>query len=469
MKNIKIINESSAITMYYGYTKYKDIFLNKEKKIDPNIEKNILFIDIGYSKTSFILSKFKYNEFKVEYVLCDDNLGGRNFDELIFNYCIEEFKKKNKYETINVNNKMRYRLIESIKSARIKLTVNTETLILVDVFYNDIDLKIILTRQKFEELIIEYINKFKNILKSILNYSKKNNLNINEIELAGEIMTTPIFQRIIEDNKLKISKGILIDECCSVGAALLGNYIKKTNFPFKHLQNFYPYNYYPIQYNIVYDKKLIKDETILPKGTIIDNNLEIRFDNFNHVKTGKLMLFFPDNEKEEKSKKNNFYKRFDISLDCIFEDFKNELKNNDLKFKIHINDDQSISIGKLYIGDQQIKQDYEILIGDIYIVKTNDRKNFKEKLIQHINLQEKKDKLYNLYIDDKTNLSNIIYSLKNYIETNNINEELDEIKNIEELIKKKDLNQESLNKIKNQIEQIKQKISQKKESSNENQ
>ena len=94
MKNIKIINESSAITMYYGYTKYKDIFLNKEKKIDPNIEKNILFIDIGYSKTSFILSKFKYNEFKVEYVLCDDNLGGRNFDELIFNYCIEEFKKK---------------------------------------------------------------------------------------------------------------------------------------------------------------------------------------------------------------------------------------------------------------------------------------------------------------------------------------------------------------------------------------
>jgi len=181
------------------------------------------------------------------------------------------------------------------------------------------------------------------------------------------------------------------------------------------------------------------------------------------------MLFFPDNEKEEKSKKNNFYYRFDISLDCIFEDFKNELKNNDLKFKIHINDDQSISIGKLYIGDQQIKQDYEILIGDIYIVKTNDRKNFKEKLIQHINLQEKKDKLYNLYIDDKTNLSNIIYSLKNYIETNNINEELDEIKNIEELIKKKDLNQESLNKIKNQIEQIKQKISQKKESSNENQ
>ena len=50
MKDVKIFNESSAITMYYGYTKYKDIFLNKDNKIDKNIEKNILFIDIGLLK-----------------------------------------------------------------------------------------------------------------------------------------------------------------------------------------------------------------------------------------------------------------------------------------------------------------------------------------------------------------------------------------------------------------------------------
>ena len=68
MKDIKIINESSAITMYYGYNKYRDLFLNNENKIDTTIEKNILFIDIGHSKTSFILSNFKYDEFKVEYV-----------------------------------------------------------------------------------------------------------------------------------------------------------------------------------------------------------------------------------------------------------------------------------------------------------------------------------------------------------------------------------------------------------------
>ena len=313
MKNVNLFNESSAITMYYGYTKYKDIFLNKENKIDKNIEKNILFIDIGHAKTSFILSNFKYNEFKVEYVLCDPLFGGRNFDYLISKYCVKEFKKINNFEKIDVNSKMKFRLIESIKAARIKLTVNNEALILVDSFYNDIDLNIILTRKKFEELIIEYINKFKNILKLIIDYVKKKKLNLNEIEIAGEIMRTPIFQKIIEDNKLKISKGILIDECCSVGASLLGNYIKKKNFPLIHLKNFYHHNYYPIEYTILYDKKTIKDDIILPKGTIKDNNIEIKFVNFNEAQTGILVLFYPDNEKEEKSK-NNFYLQYKTLL-----------------------------------------------------------------------------------------------------------------------------------------------------------
>ena len=62
MKNIKIFDESLAITMYYGYTKYNEIFIGKQKE---DIVKNVLFIDIGHSKTSFILSIFKYNEFKV--------------------------------------------------------------------------------------------------------------------------------------------------------------------------------------------------------------------------------------------------------------------------------------------------------------------------------------------------------------------------------------------------------------------
>ena len=49
-------------------------------------------------------------------------------------------------------------------------------------------------------------------------------------------MSTPIIQQVIEKNSYKISKTILIDECTSIGAALLGNFYNG-NFPIKYLKN----------------------------------------------------------------------------------------------------------------------------------------------------------------------------------------------------------------------------------------
>ena len=62
-QKINIINETTAITFYYGYNKYKDFF-----KSNKNNVKNVIFVDSGNSKTTFFLSQFKFNEFKVLYV-----------------------------------------------------------------------------------------------------------------------------------------------------------------------------------------------------------------------------------------------------------------------------------------------------------------------------------------------------------------------------------------------------------------
>ena len=241
MKNIKVYNESSAITMYYGYTKYRDLFV-REKKIDPTIEKYILFIDIGHSKTSFILSYFKYNIFEVKYVECIPNIGGRNFDELIYNYCINEFKKKKKLNDIKISPKMRYRLLEQITKKRNQLTVNNEILITVESFYvgNNIeeDLEIIISRETFEKLIENLIKEIIKILDNLI--KKNNNKKIDYVEIAGELMRTPILQNLIKKQyNLTISKTILIDECMSVGSSLLDYFFRnKENFPIVKLNHF---------------------------------------------------------------------------------------------------------------------------------------------------------------------------------------------------------------------------------------
>ena len=104
-------------------------------------------------------------------------------------------------------------------------------------------------------------------------------INIDCVEIAGQLMYTPILQEIVEKNGLKISKSILIDECTSTGAALLRSFFEG-DFPLKtKLKNFYHYNYYDLKYEIKYDNNNIKEDIIIKKGTIEDKEYIIPFEN----------------------------------------------------------------------------------------------------------------------------------------------------------------------------------------------
>ena len=236
MKDVNIINESTAITIYYGYTRYKDIFIT-QKKINQSIKKHVIFIDIGHSKTSFIYSTFNYSEFKVIKVKVLPNIGGRNFDYKLLDECKKYFKTNqeipnNDTKFEQIFQKQILRIQEAITKARKLLTVNKNAMITVEALYNDEDLKYLLTRDDFNNIIKEELKQIKNALNDF-----KQGISINNefiIEMAGEIMRYPDFQNLSEEIfNIQISKSILIDECTSVGAALYGYYNKN-----KTLSNF---------------------------------------------------------------------------------------------------------------------------------------------------------------------------------------------------------------------------------------
>ena len=87
-----IINESTALNIQYGFSNYANFFY------ENNDEKYVIFIDSGYSKTSFILSKFTESNFEVVDI---DNiifLGGRDFNNKIYKHLLENFQKENKWK-----------------------------------------------------------------------------------------------------------------------------------------------------------------------------------------------------------------------------------------------------------------------------------------------------------------------------------------------------------------------------------
>lgn len=176
-----LVNESSAITLYFGYKKYKEYFIRKNEgnsaTIDPTITKHILFIDAGNSKTSFVLSKLSYNLFTVLDTFTIPFLGGRDFDEAIYKFCCDKFKKDNNID-ISKNSKIKLRLLGPITKARKTLTVNKDAQISVDSLSDDIDFSIIITREDFEKIISEKIELFKQELINFVNRNKNKTIQI---------------------------------------------------------------------------------------------------------------------------------------------------------------------------------------------------------------------------------------------------------------------------------------------------
>jgi molecular chaperone DnaK (HSP70) len=357
LKDIEIYNESSAITMYYGYTKYKDTFVEQKNKVDPTIEKYVLFIDSGYSKTSFILSKFKYNEFKVVNVDYLPNIGGRNFDNLIFDYCIQ----KNKINKEDVTIKMKYRLLEEIRKKRIQLSLNDEINISVDAFYEDEDLQIILKKTQFENLIQDLVKEIDNKLIEVIKYSKSKSIIIDFVEIAGELMRTPVLQKLISDKNLNVSKTLLIDECASVGASFLRSFYSGY-FPFTHLKKFINYNDENITSN--YNK----NETLM---NTINNYINKQkdtdsiYDIFINKKSGISKYFYRIKSQIEENENNELLKEIHI-LDKKIRNSKDmeelhkiEKRLNEIYYILNSDEQNDISENNI-IEDKKTKEEEKI-------------------------------------------------------------------------------------------------------------
>jgi len=72
LKCLRVINESTAIVLNYGFFRKKDLDEKKERKV--------AFVDVGHSKTTITIASFKRGESKILIHNSDRNLGARDFD-----------------------------------------------------------------------------------------------------------------------------------------------------------------------------------------------------------------------------------------------------------------------------------------------------------------------------------------------------------------------------------------------------
>ena len=212
--NVKrIVNEPTAAALAYGIDK-----ANKDMKI--------AVFDLGGGTLDISILEFGGGVFEVLSTNGDTHLGGDDFDQVIINWLVQEFKNDEGADLMADPMAMQ-RLKEAAEKAKIELSSSTSTEInlpyIMPVGGVPKHLVKTLTRAKFEQLAHGLIQACLAPCQKALSDANLQPADIDEVILVGGSSRIPAVQTLVQNFFGKVpSKGVNPDEVVAVGAAIQG-------------------------------------------------------------------------------------------------------------------------------------------------------------------------------------------------------------------------------------------------------
>ena len=214
----RIVNEPTAAALAYGVDKS-----NKDMKV--------AVFDLGGGTFDISILEFGGGVFEVLSTNGDTHLGGDDFDQVIIDWLVQEFKNDEGAD-LTTDPMAMQRLKEAAEKAKIELSSSTSTEInlpyIMPVAGVPKHLVKTLTRAKFEALAHNLIQACLEPCKKAMSDAGLNNADIDEVILVGGSSRIPAVQKLVEDFFGKVpSKGVNPDEVVAVGACIQGAVLNK--------------------------------------------------------------------------------------------------------------------------------------------------------------------------------------------------------------------------------------------------
>ena len=214
----RIVNEPTAAALAYGVDK-----ANKDMKI--------AVFDLGGGTFDISILEFGGGVFEVLSTNGDTHLGGDDFDQVIIDWLVQEFKNDEGADLTQDPMAMQ-RLKEAAEKAKIELSSSTSTEInlpyIMPVGGVPKHLVKNLTRAKFEQLAHGLIQACLAPCQKAIADAKLNTADIDEVILVGGSSRIPAVQELVKNYFGKEpSKGVNPDEVVAVGASIQGAILNK--------------------------------------------------------------------------------------------------------------------------------------------------------------------------------------------------------------------------------------------------
>jgi molecular chaperone DnaK len=213
LKVQRIVNEPTAAALAYGLDKS-----NKDMKI--------AVFDLGGGTFDISILELGDGVFEVKSTNGDTHLGGDDFDHVIIDWLVDDFKSEQGTD-LSKDPMAMQRLKEAAEKAKIELSSSSETEINLP-YITSVDgvpkhLVKKLTRAKFEQLADKLIQATVVPCENALKAAGMSKSDIDEVILVGGSTRIPAIQNVVEKFFGKApSKGVNPDEVVAVGAAIQG-------------------------------------------------------------------------------------------------------------------------------------------------------------------------------------------------------------------------------------------------------
>jgi heat shock protein 4 len=219
-KALRMVSEHAACVMAYGCNPKRDLpAADQEAKV-------VVMLDVGNSVTQCSMAKFHRGKATVVGYTHDEEIGGRDFDMLLFNHFADEFKEKFKID-IRSNKKATQRLSVACEAAKLRLSANVEATINCECIMEDTDVRGKITRDEFEELAKPLLDKLLAMIQKII--AQTGNPTVHNVELMGGASRIPAIENLMRENFPKpegqedevLARSLILQDLVARGCALV--------------------------------------------------------------------------------------------------------------------------------------------------------------------------------------------------------------------------------------------------------
>ncbi|MCG6150903.1 molecular chaperone DnaK [Leptospira bandrabouensis] len=209
----RIINEPTAAALAYGFDKKKT-------------SAKIAVYDLGGGTFDVSILELGDGVFEVKSTNGDTHLGGDDFDNVVMQWMIDEFKKQTGIDISGDKNTVQ-RLKEAAEKAKIELSGTSSTQINLPFITADASgpkhLDMTLTKAKFDEITRSLVERTRIPCLNALKDAGLSASEIDEVILVGGSIRIPAVQALVKEIFGKEpNKSVNPDEVVAVGAAIQG-------------------------------------------------------------------------------------------------------------------------------------------------------------------------------------------------------------------------------------------------------